>query len=186
MLFGLQARSPHLGVLLYGVFMIDVKQIQRWLNVAVRSVRLVFVILVGATLLQAPLDSREPAIGLLVSGAVMLLLDLRVKPHLLSGGIGGRARYQVCGRGVDGCRRAYQAANVLERGSGAWSFGRQYFLMRRQGSDTTSCGHLNPDLTSIKSAEGQYFETAPRRASGLGPVRGRGIHQRLILDVLER
>src|SRR5271168_1942746 len=95
--------------------MIDVKQIQRWLNVAVRSVRLVFVILVGATLLQVPLDSRGPAIGLLVSGAVMLLLDLRVKPHLLSGGIGGRARYQVCGRGVDGCRRSYQAANVLER-----------------------------------------------------------------------
>jgi hypothetical protein len=83
--FGVQGGFPPVGILLYCGFMSDLKPngVQRWLNVAVRSLHLIFVILLGAALLRAPLDSRVPPIGLLVSGAAMLLLDLRIKPHLL-------------------------------------------------------------------------------------------------------
>lgn len=55
----------------------------RWLSVVLRGLHLVTVIALGAALLGAPLDGHIQAMGVLVSGAAMMALDLWAKPHLL-------------------------------------------------------------------------------------------------------
>jgi len=81
--------------------MSDMKQnaIQRWLNVAVRSLHLVFVILLGAALLQAPRDSHGPSIGVVISGAAARPAG---QAALVSGSLRRVAHHQVHGRPVDG------------------------------------------------------------------------------------
>jgi hypothetical protein len=55
----------------------------RWMNVILRGLHLVAVILLGAGLLGAPLDTGKTAIGVAASGFAMLLLDIWRKPQHL-------------------------------------------------------------------------------------------------------
>lgn len=55
----------------------------RWLNVILRGLHLVAVILLGATLLGAPLDGGQAATAVAASGFVMFALDIWRKPQHL-------------------------------------------------------------------------------------------------------
>lgn len=56
----------------------------RWLGVVLRGLHLITIIGLGAVLLGAPLDGRLQALGVLLSGAAMMSLDLWVKPQLVT------------------------------------------------------------------------------------------------------
>lgn len=56
---------------------------QRWMNVTLRGLHLVAMILLGAALLGAPVESTPAAIGVAVSGFSMLALDTWRKPSHL-------------------------------------------------------------------------------------------------------
>jgi hypothetical protein len=55
----------------------------RWINVILRGLHLVAVILLGATLLGAPLDAGHTATAVAASGFAMLGLDIWRKPQHL-------------------------------------------------------------------------------------------------------
>lgn len=61
----------------------------RWLSVVLRGLHLATVILLGAALLHAPLDTGHAAWGVLLSGAALMALDLWTKPHMLMEWSGG-------------------------------------------------------------------------------------------------
>ncbi|HNA82893.1 MAG TPA: hypothetical protein PLQ64_10500 [Thiobacillaceae bacterium] len=55
----------------------------RWLSVVLRGLHLATVIGLGAALLGAPLDAHAQSMGVLISGAAMMALDLWMKPQLV-------------------------------------------------------------------------------------------------------
>jgi hypothetical protein len=55
----------------------------RWLSIVLRGIHLATVIGLGAALLGADLAVKDQATGVLISGAGMLLLDLRRRPQML-------------------------------------------------------------------------------------------------------
>jgi hypothetical protein len=57
--------------------------LQRWLNVVLRGLHLVAVIILGAALLGAPVDSDRAVLGLWTTGLAMLASDTWSKPSHL-------------------------------------------------------------------------------------------------------
>lgn len=55
----------------------------RWLGVFLRGLHLAAVIGLGAALMGAPLDGHTQSLGVLATGAAMMILDLWLKPHLI-------------------------------------------------------------------------------------------------------
>jgi hypothetical protein len=69
----------------------------RWLSVVLRGLHLAAVIGLGAALLGAPLDGGLQSLGVLVTGAAMMALDLWMKPHLFQEWAGAALLIKLAG-----------------------------------------------------------------------------------------